>query len=84
MGVVVDRLKGRKTNHVVDDLQPVEQHPTTTQADGPYDNPELSEKNPQPEVVSREAPIGVQKAEAAALVWSKNAIYGTYAWYEHY
>ncbi|GKZ25926.1 siderochrome iron transporter 2 [Aspergillus brasiliensis] len=80
MGVVVDRLKGRKTNHVVDDLQPVEQHPKSDQTDGPSGNPELSEKGAQPEEVSPEAPIGVQKAEAAALVWSKNAIYGTYAW----
>ncbi|GLB00095.1 siderochrome iron transporter 2 [Aspergillus tubingensis] len=80
MGVVVDRLKGRKTNHVVDDLQPVEQLPKNSQTDGPSANLGLSEKDAQPEGVSQEAPIGVQKAEAAALVWSKKAIYGTYAW----
>ncbi|BCS02666.1 siderochrome iron transporter 2 [Aspergillus luchuensis] len=80
MGVVVDRLKGRKTNHVVDDLQPVEQLPKNSQTDGPSANLGLSEKDTQPERVSQEAPIGVQKAEAAALVWSRKAIYGTYAW----
>lgn len=84
MGVVVDRLKGRKTNHVVDDLQPVEQLPKNSQTDGPSANLGLSEKDAQPEGVSQEAPIGVQKAEAAALVWSKKAIYGTYAWYGNY
>ncbi|KAF2859422.1 putative siderochrome-iron transporter [Piedraia hortae CBS 480.64] len=33
-----------------------------------------------PNTVSKKDPIGVQKAEAAALVWSKKAVYATYAW----
>lgn len=31
--------------------------------------------------VTADAPIGIQKAEAAALVWSKQTVYITYAWY---
>ncbi|PWY93103.1 MFS general substrate transporter [Aspergillus sclerotioniger CBS 115572] len=79
----VDRLRGRKTNHVVDDLQPVENdNSENRQTKEPTDNVGEKEAAAQerPEEVSREAPIGVQKAEAAALVWSKKAIYGTYAW----
>ncbi|KAL3475216.1 major facilitator superfamily domain-containing protein [Aspergillus californicus] len=33
-----------------------------------------------PDKVTEDAHIGVQKAEAAAMVWSKSAVYGTYAW----
>lgn len=33
-----------------------------------------------PDEVTAQAQIGVQKAEAAALVWSKKAVYLTYAW----
>lgn len=79
----VDRLRGRKTNDIVDDLQPVEDvNPENCQTKEATDNVGEKEATTQerPEEVSREAPIGVQKAEAAALVWSKKAIYGTYAW----
>ncbi|PYH93105.1 MFS general substrate transporter [Aspergillus ellipticus CBS 707.79] len=81
MGFVVDRLKGRKTNHIVEDLRPVEDS-TAQNEETPCDNLDRAEKEAQlhPEEVSKEAPVGVQKAEAAALVWSKKAIYGTYAW----
>jgi hypothetical protein len=34
-----------------------------------------------PDAITQEAHLGVQKAEAAALVWSKKAVYATYAWY---
>ncbi|KAL4880521.1 major facilitator superfamily domain-containing protein [Aspergillus karnatakaensis] len=33
-----------------------------------------------PDQVTRDAHLGVQKAEAAALVWNKKAVYATYAW----
>lgn len=33
-----------------------------------------------PDQVTRKAQIGQQKAEAAALVWSRTALYCTYAW----
>lgn len=34
-----------------------------------------------PDKVTEDAHLGVQKAEAAAMVWSKKAVYATYAWY---
>jgi len=34
-----------------------------------------------PDEVTQDAQIGVQKAEATALVWSRTALYATYAWY---
>lgn len=33
-----------------------------------------------PNQVTADAQLGVQKAEAAALVWSKKAVYMTYGW----
>ncbi|KAK5122194.1 Siderochrome iron transporter 2 [Meristemomyces frigidus] len=33
-----------------------------------------------PDQVTRDADLGVQKAEAAALVWSKKAVWATYGW----
>jgi hypothetical protein len=33
-----------------------------------------------PDEITRNADLGIQKAEAAALVWSKKAVYLTYAW----
>ncbi|KAL4811065.1 major facilitator superfamily domain-containing protein [Aspergillus unguis] len=33
-----------------------------------------------PDKVTEDAHLGVQKAEAAAMVWSKKAVYATYAW----
>jgi hypothetical protein len=33
-----------------------------------------------PDQVTADAHLGVQKVEAAALVWSKKAVWATYAW----
>lgn len=33
-----------------------------------------------PDEVTSHAHLGVQKAEAVALVWSKKSVYATYAW----
>jgi antitoxin component of MazEF toxin-antitoxin module len=33
-----------------------------------------------PDEITENADLGVKKAEAAALVWSKKAVYATYAW----
>lgn len=35
-----------------------------------------------PDTITSNAQEGIQKAEAAALVWSKPALYGAYAWYD--
>lgn len=53
------------------------------QSDG--DTQSLEERNERellehPDEVTQEAQVGVQKAEATALVWSKTALYATYAW----
>ncbi|PYH80539.1 MFS general substrate transporter [Aspergillus uvarum CBS 121591] len=79
MGIVTDRLRGRKTNHVVEDLGPADDHASQ---DTPSEELARAEKEAQehPEEVTRDAPIGVKKAEAAALVWTKKAIIITYAW----
>lgn len=34
-----------------------------------------------PDEITHHAQAGIQKAEATALVWSRKALYGTYAWY---
>lgn len=39
------------------------------------------EANEHPDRVTSWEDVGVQKAEAAALVWSKKAVLSTYAWY---
>lgn len=49
------------------------------------DNLSLDERNEKevqqhPDQVTATAQIGQKKAEAAALVWPKSAVYGTYAW----
>jgi hypothetical protein len=49
------------------------------------DSLSLTEKNEReviehPDEITQDAQIGVQKAEATALVWSKTALYATYAW----
>ncbi|PYH41781.1 MFS general substrate transporter [Aspergillus saccharolyticus JOP 1030-1] len=79
MGIVTDRLRGRKTNHTVEDLGPVEEH---VSQETPSEELTRAEKEVQehPEEVTRDAPIGVKKAEAAALVWTKKAIIITYGW----
>jgi len=37
-----------------------------------------------PDQITRNADQGVQKAEAAALVWSKKTVLATYGWYAHH
>lgn len=65
----------------------------TTDTDAPGDNSNMSsERNSlearnekdvmqHPDEVTSNAQLGVKKAEAAALVWSKKAVYATYAWW---
>lgn len=49
------------------------------------DSLDLAEKNEKdiqehPDEITAHAQPGVQKAEAIALVWSKKALFATYAW----
>ena len=79
MGSVVDRLKGRKATHTVDDLRPVGETDARLPHSGSLEAPNQRDES-NPDEVTKEAQIGVQKAEAAALVWSKKAVYMIYAW----
>lgn len=79
MGIVVDRLRGRKTTQVVDDLRPVEDQVTPPTESDKLESA-TKEAELHPNEISEKAQIGVQKAEAVALVWSKKAVYTTYAW----
>ncbi|KAL5336047.1 major facilitator superfamily domain-containing protein [Aspergillus crustosus] len=74
------------------DRAPVDAHPSEPK--GPEDNViqdsdssdlDLFARNEKeieqnPDHVTQDAHLGVQKAEAAAIVWSKKAVYATYAW----
>lgn len=58
---------------------------TTREHQANEDTQSLEERNERellehPDEVTQEAQVGVQKAEATALVWSKTALYATYAW----
>ncbi|KAF7182820.1 hypothetical protein CNMCM7691_002481 [Aspergillus felis] len=58
---------------------------TTDNIEAASDTPSPEEKNEReiiehPNEITQDAQIGVQKAEATALVWSKTALYATYAW----
>lgn len=47
-------------------------------ANGASDDEKEAERNP--DRVTDQAGLGQQKAEAAALVWSRSAVFGIYAW----
>lgn len=58
---------------------------TTANIKAASDTVSLEEKSERetlerPNEITQDAQIGVQKAEATALVWSKTALYATYAW----
>lgn len=58
---------------------------TTGDCQANSDSKSLEEKNERqvldhPDEITAGAQIGVQKAEATALVWSRTALYTTYAW----
>ncbi|KAJ6084665.1 MFS general substrate transporter [Penicillium sp. IBT 16267x] len=79
MGSVVDRLKGRKATHTVDDLRPADESNAHLPHSGSLEGSNQKVES-NPDEVTKEAQLGVQKAEAAALVWSKKAVYMIYAW----
>lgn len=60
--------------------------PASTEPSGSdSDNLSLEARNDleiqaHPDEITADAQPGVQKAEAAALVWGKPAVYSTYAW----
>lgn len=74
-----------------DDVEKADYQPTVTpdhkyDSDTTSDNISLEARNEReiqqhPDRVTPDAHIGVQKVEAAALVWGKPALF-TYAWYD--
>ncbi|CAI7571230.1 unnamed protein product [Penicillium viridicatum] len=68
-----------------DPKEPANIQTTTRENQANGDTQSLEERNERellehPDEVTQEAQVGVQKAEATALVWSKPALYATYAW----
>lgn len=61
-------------------------HTATPEARANADAQSLEERDERevlehPDQITHDAQAGVQKAEATALVWSRKALYSTYAWY---
>ncbi|KAJ5507328.1 hypothetical protein N7527_009471 [Penicillium freii] len=68
-----------------DPKEPANIQTTTRENQANGETQSLEERNERellehPHEVTQEAQVGVQKAEATALVWSKTALYATYAW----
>lgn len=87
---VLDMIRGRKDHHiaeaVITESEAGKDEPNAPNQSG-SDSDTLSleerdarENEKHPNEVTPTAELGVQKAEAAALVWTKKAVYGTYAW----
>lgn len=85
---VINLTRGRKDNVIVEDLRPTQENEKTdinveqNTIDDGLNNLDRAEKEirEHPDVVSASAADGVRKAEAVALVWSKKAVFATYAW----
>jgi hypothetical protein len=86
---VINLTRGRNDRTIVEDLRPTQDAETKTDINieqntvgSDIGNLDRSEKEIQahPDQVSADAAPGVRKAEAVALVWSKKAVYATYAW----
>lgn len=83
---VFDVFRGRQDSQVVEDLHVSEHEPKDLQAlDDTRERTSLEARNEKaieqhPDEVTENAYRGVKQAEAAALVWSKKAVYLTYAW----
>lgn len=91
---VFDQVRNRRTNQIAagtDHDQTAFKDETKVSHDvegsgSDSDNLSLEAKEEKriqeaPDQVTSDAQAGIQKAEAAALVWSKTAIFGVYAWY---
>lgn len=87
----LDMIRGRKNNQVVQDLGVTDDHhdnkvdpemPSTPETDSRLSLEAANEKSIEqnPDQITDDAQIGVKKAEATALVWSKKAVVLTYVW----
>lgn len=86
---VIDLVRGRDDSKAVRGLNyEVPKHEAATPditSSSDSDTLSLEARNEKevqlhPDQVTRDASMGVQKAEAVALVWSKKAVWATYAW----
>lgn len=91
---VLDLVRGRNDSQHIHEAvvtsEPTEPKNTTeAPAEGPPEytsrKPSLEEQNEKevnehPDQVTNDAQVGIKKAEAVALVWTKKAVYCTYAW----
>lgn len=93
---VFDQIRGRKTlNHtaetlaqpgpLTDEKQATDQATSASASESDNDNLSLEAQNEKeiqrhPDQVTADAHKGIQKAEAAALVWTKPVLYATFAW----
>lgn len=88
---IFDNLKSHRISHVSEQTPPTEpekgvignNHGASYETDS--DTLSLEARNEKevqlnPNHVTQNAQMGQQKAEAAALVWPKSAVYATYAW----
>ena len=83
----MNAFKSRPAQHIVQPNGPIGNEKEANVAESDRDSDSLSlearnekEVQQRPDQVTAGAQIGQQKAEAAALVWSKKAVYATYAW----
>lgn len=92
MRAVFNLIRGRNEAQASQGLTPLEE-PPAQQSGKELDNPASSESDTlsiearnekevqsNPNQVTSYADVGVKKAEAAALVWTRKALYATYAW----
>ncbi|KAF2773163.1 MFS transporter [Teratosphaeria nubilosa] len=87
---MLTNLRGRKVNHAETNVTDVtgvgKEYGDTPEPTDPISETssleEANEKEVQrhPNEVTKDTPLGIQKAEAAALVWPKKVVYATYAW----
>lgn len=89
---VIDQIRGRRTEHVtsvaalgVSDVGDEKTPQDFSRSGSDIDTLSLEARNDKeiqqhPDQVTAGAQDGIQKAEAAALVWTKTALYCTFAW----
>lgn len=83
---VFDQIRGRKTEQITaNTFAAVEDEKSISHDGSDSDTLSLEARNEKevqqhPDQVTADAQQGIQKAEAAALVWTKPALYCTFAW----
>lgn len=78
---LLEMIRGRIEARMVEDIT-IDAHPINEKAQIGDAVPSESHHTDQAHIdkVNPHAQAGIQKAEAAALVWSKKVVVGTYIW----